>query len=116
MAIGENARDVVLALAKALNDEDLDQARRYVSKDLSFSGVLGSRQGADAYFEDMKHMRLKYDVKKVFFDDTDVCLFYDLTMSGTTVFVSAWYKVEDGKVQSLRVVFDPRLLLASKAA
>ena len=116
MAIEEDSRGVVLALVKALNDEDFDDARRYVSKDLSFSGVLGSRQGADAYFEDMKRMRLKYDVKKVFSDETDVCLFYDLTMSGTTVFVSAWYQVEDGRVHSLKVVFDPRLLLAAKAA
>jgi uncharacterized protein (DUF2147 family) len=55
----------------------------------------------------MERMRLKYDVKRVFVDGNDVCLFYDLKMSGTTILVSAWYQVQDGKIHSLKVVFDP---------
>jgi hypothetical protein len=45
-----------------------------------------------------------------------VCLFYDLTISGTTVFGAVSYEVEAGKIRSLKVVFDPRPLLAGKAA
>ena len=97
-------------------EEDWKVARQYVGDDLSFVGVLGSRQGADAYFNDMKRVRLKYDVKKVFSDEQDVCLFYDLAISGTTIFVSAWYRVEDGKICSLKVLFDPRPILEQKPA
>jgi hypothetical protein len=110
------AREVVLSCVKAINEEDFKLAKQFVSDDLSFIGVLGSRQGADAYFSDMERMRLKYDVKKVFADGEDVCLFYDLAISGTTIFVSAWYRVEDGKIRSLKVVFDPRPILEKKPA
>jgi len=110
-----NAREVVMACVNAINQEDFKTTRQYVSDDMSFVGVLGSRQGADSYFADMERMRLKYDVKKVFVDGNDVCLFYDLSISGTTIFVSAWYQVTEGKIQSLKVVFYPRPLLAGKA-
>jgi hypothetical protein len=112
----KSAREVVLACVKAVYEEDFKLARQYVSDDLSFVGVLGSRQGADAYFNDMERMRLKYDVKKVFAEGQDVCLFYDLAISGTTIFGCAWYQVEDERIRSLKVIFDPRPILESKAA
>jgi hypothetical protein len=73
--------------------------------------VLGSRTGAEAYFDDMKRLRLKYDVKKAFVDGPDVCLLFDLTMRGKTLFTCGWYQVQQGKIVSLRVVFDPRPIL-----
>jgi hypothetical protein len=75
---------------------------------------LGSRNVADAYFKDMERMRLKYDAKKVFADGNDVCLFYDLAISGLTIFGCAWYQVANGKIRSLRVVFDPRPILEAQ--
>ena len=110
-----NPREIVIAYVEALNREDYQTARQYVANDVSFDGVLGSRQGADAYFEDMKRMRLKYDVKKVFADANDVCVLYDVTLSGVRLFTCAWYRVEGEKIQSLKVVFDPRPVLAQKA-
>jgi hypothetical protein len=59
-------------------------------------------------------MRLKYDVKKVFVDGDDVCVFYDLTLSGAALFTRGWYQVEDGKIRSLKVLFDPRPVLEAK--
>lgn len=50
-----------------------------------------------AKINDMEKMRLKCDVKKVFVDGNDVCLFYDLKMSEKTIFVCAWYEVQGGK-------------------
>jgi hypothetical protein len=44
----------------------------------------------------------------------DVCLLYDLTMSGKTIFGCGWYEVRQGKVVHLRVVFDPRPFLEGK--
>jgi predicted ester cyclase len=111
-----NPREIVLAYVEALNREDFQTARQYVANDVSFDGVLGSRQGADAYFEDMERMRLKYDVTKVFADANDVCVLYDVTLSGVRLFTCGWYRVEAGKIRSLKVVFDPRPVLAQKAA
>ena len=112
----KNPRELVLAYLQALNDENFDLARRYVSAEMEFTGALASRQGADAVFADLERMRLKYDIKKVFVDANDVCVFYDVTLSGVTVFTCGWYKVEDGRICSLKVVLDPRPVLVVKAA
>jgi len=106
-----NAKEIVLACVKALNAEDFTAARKHVSDDFTFEGVLGSRNGAEDYFKDMSKMKLKYDVKKSFVDGDDVCLFYDLAMSGLTIFGCGWYRVGGDKIKSLKVVFDPRPVL-----
>jgi limonene-1,2-epoxide hydrolase len=106
-----NAKEIVTSCIKALNEEDFKTARKYVTDNFSFVGVLGSRDGADAYFNDMEKMKLKYDIKKVFVNENDVCLLYDLTMSGVTLFGCGWYHVEGDKINSLKVVFDPRPIL-----
>ena len=105
---------VVNAFIKAINDEDFTAARKCVNNDLKFDGVMGSRDGADAYFSDVTRMKFKYDVKKVFADENDVCLLYDINMGGATIFTCGWYKLENGKIGSLKVVFDPRPLLEKK--
>lgn len=106
-----SAKELVLSFLKALNDDDFQEAREYVSDNLSFVGVLGTRNGATAYFNDMEKMRFKYDIKKVFADGNDVCVLYDINMSGTTIFTCGWYKVKGNKIESLQVVFDPRPVL-----
>ncbi|HZP05256.1 MAG TPA: nuclear transport factor 2 family protein [Terracidiphilus sp.] len=115
MALTADAKEVVLLCVDAINREDFAAARQFVSNDLQFVGVLGSRNGADAYFSDMERMRLKYDVKRVFADGNDVCLLYDLAISGANIFVCAWYQVANGKIRSLNVVFDPRPILEAQA-
>ena len=109
--ISTDIKQVVLDFITALNNEDFEAARVHVNDDMTFKGVLGSRTGADAYFKDMEHMRLKYDIKKSFSDEEDVCLLYDITMSGVTIFSCGWYHIENDKIQSIRVVFDPRPIL-----
>ena len=104
-------REAVLYLIKALNTEDFQKAKEFVADNFSFVGVLGSRDGAGAYFNDMEKMKLKYDIKNVFAEKNDVCIIYDLVIDGKTIFGCGLYHVEEGKVTSLRVVFDPRPLL-----
>lgn len=52
--------------------------------------------------------------KKSFVEGQDVCLLYDLKMSGKTIFGCGWYQVADDKIKSLTVVFDPRPFLEDK--
>lgn len=110
-SFSEGSKEVILGFVDALNHEDFEGARKCVTDDLKFVGVLGSREGGDAYFRDMKRMRLKYDVKKAFADGDDVCLLFDVTMAGVTVFCAGWYQLSDGKIRSVRVIFDPRPVL-----
>ncbi|HMG08346.1 MAG TPA: hypothetical protein VK609_07535 [Mucilaginibacter sp.] len=78
---------------------------------MSFKGVLGSRDGADAYMKDMEQMKLKYAIKKTIAEEHDVCLIYELTMSGITLSGFGWYHVKADKIRSLNVMFDPRPIL-----
>lgn len=110
-----DAKEVVMSFVKALQNEDFKAARSYVNDTMSFLGPLASREGAEAYFKDMERMRLKYDIKKVFVEGDDVCLLYDFSTGPITLFGCGWYHVENGKINSLRVVFDPRPIVESSA-
>ena len=111
MTTTASAKYTVMSFLKCLNEEEFDDARKYADEDLKFEGVLGSRNGAEDYFNDMNKMKLKYHLLKTFADGTDVCVLYDVTMSGVTVFACGWYQVEHHKITSIKVVFDPRPLL-----
>ncbi|RZL41812.1 MAG: nuclear transport factor 2 family protein [Pedobacter sp.] len=95
----------------ALNKEDFDTVRRQLADDMTFEGVMGKRNGADIYIEDMKKMKLKYNIRKMFVDDNEVSVWYDINMGDKTILASGWYKLEDEKIKSFRVLFDPRPLL-----
>jgi predicted enzyme related to lactoylglutathione lyase/limonene-1,2-epoxide hydrolase len=111
-----SAKEVVLSFLQALNADDFKTARQYVHDHFSFDGVLGSRNGSEAYFKDMERMRFKYDIKKAFAERDDVCVLYDIKMLGTKIFTCGWYHVTENKIDSLRVVFDPRPVLEKSAA
>lgn len=104
-------KDIVLSLINSINKEDFKTARTLVTDDMKFNGVLGSRDGADAYFKDMEQMKLKYDVKKSFSDGNDACVLYELEMNGKKILCCGWYHLRGDKVNSLRVIFDPRPVL-----
>ena len=109
--VESTARATVLSYIDNLNQENFDAARQLVTDDMTFTGVLGTREGADVYMQDMQKMKMKYDIKKAFADGDDVSLFYDITIGAITFFSAGWYNVKDGKIKSFRVVFDPRPLL-----
>lgn len=110
-----SARAIVLALIEALNKEAFDTARQYVADNMIFKGVLGTRESAEAYFEDMRKMKLKYDILQSFEEGDDVCLLYNLELGEAKVFCAAWYRLEKGKIVSLNVVFDPRPVLEKQS-
>lgn len=112
---GSAPKDIVSSCMSAINEEDFETAKKLVHDDFKFEGALGSRDGADAYFRDMEKMKLKYDIKKIFADANDVCVFYNLEMSGVSVFCCGWYQVVHDKIKSLKVVFDPRPVLQSSS-
>ncbi|MDV3293193.1 MAG: hypothetical protein LYZ70_02880 [Nitrososphaerales archaeon] len=108
-----SAKEIVLGYQQALGSNDWKGARRYLKDNMTFRGPLASHDGPELYLEDLKklHPIIKgVEMKKVFVDDGDVCLLYDMitnTPAGTA-FISEWYHVEGDKIASLRVVFDAR--------
>lgn len=105
------ARETVVSLIDALNAEKFDDARLLAHDDMQFVGAMGTRDGAEAYFSDMRRMKLKYAVQKTFVEGDDVCLVYELRIDGKQIPCVGLYHVRDGKVDSLRAIFDPRPLL-----
>lgn len=77
-----------------------------------FDGVFGHRDGAGTYTRDMKKMKFKYKIKKVFGHGIDVCLLYGIDMGDKKIiFTCGWYQVQNDQIKSLQVVFDPRPVL-----
>jgi len=109
----DNNAQTVQAFLEAMNAEDFDKARTYTTDEMVFEGVLGTRNGAEAYFTDMKNMKLKYNVLKSFVNDNDVAVFYNVDMGTVKVFCAGWYQLKGGQISNIKVVFDPRPVLDS---
>ncbi len=108
------SKETLLAFLTALNDEDFETARSFVTDGLRFEGVLGARDGAAAYFTDMERMRFKYAVKSVIAEGEDVAALFDVTIQGKAILTAGWYHLTEGKISSIRVIFDPRPLFEKK--
>ncbi len=89
-----DSRSVVASFFKAWTTGDFDTARSLLHDD-----VRGLSQIVQAAHQ-----------QKVFADDNDVCVIYDLvtaTPAGTAP-TAEWYRLRDGKISAVRVYFDAR--------
>ncbi|BAP31184.1 uncharacterized protein CHSO_2147 [Chryseobacterium sp. StRB126] len=94
-----------------LNEEDFEKAESCLDPEFTFIGVLGTREKASVYMKDMRQMKFKYQIIKTFTAGEDVCFWYIIDMGNKTIEASGWYQIRDGKIHSLKVLFDPRPLL-----
>lgn len=94
-----------------LNEENFDQAESCLDPGFKFIGVLGTRDNASVYMKDMRQMKFKYQIIKTFTSGEDVCFWYTIELGGKTMESSGWYQIQNGKIHSLKVLFDPRPLL-----
>ncbi|MES1219200.1 MAG: nuclear transport factor 2 family protein [Bacteroidota bacterium] len=110
--MAQTPKELVLQFIHALNKEDFVTAASCLADNMVFDGVMGKRNGAEAYMSDMKKMKFKYDIQRSFEDGDEVCLLYTIDMSGqASIFTCGWYQTAHGKITTLKVVFDPRPLL-----
>jgi predicted SnoaL-like aldol condensation-catalyzing enzyme len=106
-------KETVMAYQRSLGDSDWIKARSYLKDDMKFHGPLAKYDEPEPYIEDLKglhHIVKGVEMRKVFQDGNDVCLLYDMitdTAAGTA-FICEWYRVDDEKISSIRVVFDAR--------
>lgn len=109
----DDARSVATRFLKAWTTGDFDTARSLLHDDVSFSGPIDSFADADSYLaalHGLSQIVQAAQEHKVFADDTDVCVIYDLvtaTPAGTAP-TAEWYHVRDGKISAVRVFFDAR--------
>ena len=102
----------------ALNGNDPKVARSHLADNVQFSAPDGEPvYGADAYLEGRKKLGLNYGIDKVFVSgEEDVCVLYDLRFDKPplTIVGCGLYHVSNGKIDSIKVIFDPRPLLPQK--
>jgi ketosteroid isomerase-like protein len=107
----QSAKDIVLSYQRALGNQDYKTASSYLRDDLSFRGPLASHDKPEPLLKDLEqlhHIVKGVEMKKLFVDGDDVCLLYDLQTTVATSFTCEWYHVQDGKITSIRVIFDAR--------
>jgi hypothetical protein len=103
-------KEVVMSYIGALHEQEYDRALEYLHDRVRIRGPAGETFGKPLDFIEMlRKYQGRYDIKKVFTDEEDVCVLYDLATNGPTVFMSSWYQVRDGKIVSIQTIFDPRM-------
>src|SRR5262245_33447864 len=92
---------VVESYRAALGSGDFATARTLMQDEMSFTGPLDTFATADQYLEAARKLASiiqRIDVKKVFVDDDDVCVLYNMvtnTPAGTAL-IAEWYQVKGG--------------------
>lgn len=100
---------VVMSYIRALDAQKYEKALEYLHEKVRIRGPAGETFGKPLDFIEMlRKYRGKYEIKRTFVGEDDVCLLYDLKTTGPTVFMVSWYKVRDKKIVSIHTVFDPR--------
>ena len=108
----KSAKEIVLEYLDLITEhQDFKTARSYVKDDVSYVSPLNSFDRAEPYLKYNESLHLpKLDIKKVFVDGDDVCILHETNLPriSSTVFTTLWFHVDDGKISSLRALFDPR--------
>jgi ketosteroid isomerase-like protein len=95
---------------EAWTSGDLAAVRAMLQDDVTYVGPLNTSGGVEAYLNGLA--ALTQDVKsarprKVLVDGDDVCIIYDVvTESASTVPMTDWYHVREGKIDAVRAYFD----------
>jgi limonene-1,2-epoxide hydrolase len=112
----KSATEIVREFIQATERQDFQAARSYLSDNMTYVSPVNSFDRAEPYLKYNLHLYqtgqlVKFDIKKEFADSNDVCIIHELNSQ----MVCLWYHVEnDGKISSLRVIFDPRSFLQQR--
>src|SRR5919204_6669885 len=118
----KSAKEIVMEVIQALERKDFKTVRSYISDNISLLAPgpveLTSFNQAEPFTTYLEHADLsKLEIKKEFVDSNDVCLLYEMNYREppVTTFVCGWFHLnDDGKINSLRFVVDPRPLFQQK--
>lgn len=105
------ARDVVQNYYEAWTRSDISAARAYLADDLDFEGSIDRFTAAEPFTQALasfsgmlKEVRLLHE----FYAEDSAALLYDCVTStpGVTVRTAEFFRVKDGKIREIRLVFD----------
>jgi ketosteroid isomerase-like protein len=106
------AQQVAEDFFDAWTSKDFERARALTHDELAFEGPIDSFNNADAYLASLQQLGqivTGVEKQKVFVDGDDVCVIYDLkTAPVPSSRTCEWYRVREGKIAAISVVFDAR--------
>ena len=112
--MAEDVQSVGERYFEAWTSGDFEGARSLVHDDLIFRGPFETFERADDFFASLRRvggtLLKRADKKRVFVDGDDVCIVYDFVAVapvGASPTVE-WYRVRDGKIGEIQIVFDTR--------
>jgi len=110
-----SAREVVDQYFDLFSRKRYDECRALLSDEgFSFQGPIDTFDNPDTFIAVVKNLgMLTREVRKlkVFEDGPDVCVIYDFEMQPPgegTITIAEWFHVEEGKIRSIRIMFDAR--------
>ena len=116
-----NPAALVRAYLQAAGEKNFAVVRDMLSEDVTFAGPAMEIDGAEAYVEALRRLApvlVRYDVRKLFVDGTDVCAIYDFvtdTAAGAVRSVE-WIRLDGDKLRSVELFFDQQLWGAVREA
>lgn len=112
---GMRSKELAEAYFKCWTDGDFDGLRNVLADDAAFRGPMGTANGAEDCATQLSRFAQHLDgvtIEKMLADDHDVLTWFNLhPKGGDPVPVVNWSHIEDGRIQRVRVTFDPRPLL-----
>jgi ketosteroid isomerase-like protein len=112
-----DTKTVAATYFDAWKEKDFDTLRSVLADEVTFSGPMGTADGAEDCLKGLQGMAKDMDdlkIRVMVADGSDVITWYDLHMRGVEPLPTAnWSHVEDGKITSIRATFDPRPMLAA---
>lgn len=100
--------EIVLKYIDHLNRQEYEKALKYLDSSVRVVGPGGEAfHEASEFVKMLGKYRSKYDLRKSFSKDSDVCLLYDFVFDRARVYASSWYEVKNGRITSITTVFDP---------
>jgi SnoaL-like domain len=110
-----SAASAVTTYHEAWTHRDMDTARSYLADDLDFQGPIDTFSSADDFIATLTgfaQMLTRVDLLHEFYADDSAALLYDCVTNSPagTIRTAEFFGLRDGKIASIRLVFDASAL------
>jgi hypothetical protein len=104
---------VAASYFRSWKNHDFAEFRSILADDVTFDGPLGHAGNADecvAGIQGMSQIVTDIVIRKMFVDGDDVTTWFDLhtKVADEPALVANWAHLTNGKISTIKVVFDPR--------
>jgi YHS domain-containing protein len=113
--------DTVTGYLEAVYSSDTSTARRFLADQFSFAGPATQISDPDRFLSATEYAARavrRVETRKVFVDDQDACIFYDLHLDHAVnvVSVAEWYHLEGDRISAIRTILDTAPFTSTRSA